>query len=80
MRMKQVRNKDGHILKVGDIVGFKCDVEQYGKVVDIIRPRELYKSSKVVLSNPNGFDGEYIGGDKQTTESIDDVWKDEWDS
>lgn len=78
MKMKQVRNKDGHILKVGDIVGFKCDVEQYGKVIDIIRPRELYKSSKVVLSNPNGFFGEYIGGDKETTESIDDVWKDEW--
>jgi hypothetical protein len=32
----------------------------------------------VVLSNPNGFDGEYIGGNKRTTESVDDVWKDEW--
>ena len=78
--MKQVRNRDGHILKVGDIVGFKCDIEQYGEIVDIKRPSEFFKPTVVDLSNPSGFDGEYIGGETKTTESIDDVWKDEWDS
>ena len=76
--MKQVRTKDGNVLKVGDFVGFKCDIEQYGEIVDIKRPSGMFRPPMVVLSNPNGFDGEYIGGDTETTESVEDVGKDEW--
>ena len=76
--MKQVRNKDGKILKVGDFVGFKCDIEQYGEIVGIKRQSGMFRPTMVVLSNPSGFDGDYIGGETKTTESVDDVWKDEW--
>tara|TARA_R110000824_G_scaffold389418_2_gene585480 strand:+ start:448 stop:684 length:237 start_codon:yes stop_codon:yes gene_type:complete len=76
--MLKAINKNGKSLKIGDLVGFKCDVEQYGKIVGINKPSGMFSPPMVVLSNPNGFDGEYINGNTETTESIDDVWKDEW--
>lgn len=66
-------------IKVGDSVGFKSDIEQYGRVAAIERNtgsfcgRSKYRF-KVV--NPNGFDGDYIGGDRVTwlyDEDIDDA-------
>ena len=61
-------------IKVGDHVEFKCDIEQIGKVVKIIKPM-FPKPTQVVISNPYGFDGEYIGGETETIEPIDRVYK-----
>jgi hypothetical protein len=60
-------------VKVGDYVGFKSDIEQCGKITKITRTHHSYE---LTLSNPNGFDGEYIGGQTITTETADRCWKD----
>lgn len=56
-------------VKVGDVVGFKCDIEQYGKVVKI-------EGTRLTLENEYGFDGEYIGGQTVTVEDARDCWVD----
>ena len=66
------------IIKVGDYVGFKSDVEQYGLITEIKKSKNVYCSYDVVLTNKNGFSGEYINGETKTTISINNVWKDEW--
>ena len=58
-------------VKVGDWVGFKCDIEQYGIIKSIQRGRNT-----VILTNENGFDGDYIGGDTETLVSLDEIWLD----
>lgn len=58
-------------IEVGDWVGFKSDIEQYGKIKSIQRGRNT-----LILTNEDGFDGEYIGGDKETLVWFQDVWKD----
>jgi len=58
-------------IEVGDWVGFKSDIEQYGKIKSIQRGRNT-----LILTNEAGFDGEYIGGDKETLVWFQDVWKD----
>ena len=44
--------------KVGDWVGFKCDIEQSGRIKSI-------HGRRLVLENPYGFEGGYIGGDHE---------------
>jgi len=63
---------DGKQVKVGDVVGFKCDIEQYGKIVEIKSGRRPV----LVLENEDGFDGEYIGGETKTEMDADDCWLD----
>mgnify|MGYP003121790002 CR=1 FL=1 len=63
------RDAEGTEIKVGDIVEFKADIEQVGKVVKI----DSYGG--LVIENENGFIGEYIGGDTRTTENADRVFK-----
>ena len=58
-------------IEVGDWVGFKSDIEQYGKIKSIQRGRDT-----LILTNEDGFDGDYIGGDKETLVWFQDVWKD----
>ena len=58
-------------VEVGDWVGFKCDIEQYGIIKSIQRGRNT-----VILTNENGFDGDYIGGDTETLVSLDEIWVD----
>ena len=58
-------------IKVGDWVGFKSDIEQYGKIKSIQRGRNT-----LILTNEDGFDGEYIGGDTETLVWFQDVWVD----
>lgn len=53
-----------NIIKVGDIVEFKSDVEQSGRITKIVG-RNVYLEA---LTN-EGFSGGYIGG--QTTTVID---------
>jgi hypothetical protein len=60
---------DGKVLKIGDYVGFKCDVEQGGCILEI-------SGNKLTLENPNGFDGGYIGGRTITQQNVKDCWID----
>jgi hypothetical protein len=71
----KIKNKwdEEHNIEVGDWVGFKSDVEQYGKIKSIQRSRQA-----LILENKDGFDGDYIGGDKETMVSFEDVWKEYW--
>ena len=64
---------DGQVVKVGDYVGFKSDIEQYGKIVEI---KQSYMGASLVLENTSGFSGGYIGGDTITTELARDCWID----
>ena len=57
--------------KIGDYVGFKCDIEQSGKIVEIKRGQW---GIVLVLENDNGFEGGYIGGDRTTTVDLDQIW------
>lgn len=61
--MTFVKDFDGNSveLKIGDCVFFKCDIEQYATVVGI-------NGRRIALENKSGFDGEYIGGQTETTE------------
>ena len=54
---------------VGDYVGFKCDIEQIGKVKQIQTTRRA-----MIIENKNGFDGDYIGGDTEALVGFDEVW------
>ena len=65
--MKEAKDAEGKMVKVGDWVEFKCDIEQIGKVVAISRAW----SGRVdfTLEADGGFAGEYIGG--QTRASIE---------
>ena len=61
-------------VKVGDYVGFKSDVEQYGKIKKI--ERSAFGGAQFVLENENGFSGDYIGGETITVELAKDCWVD----
>ena len=67
----KIKNKwdEEYDIEVGDWVGFKSDVEQYGKII------AFRGSNGVILENKDGFDGDYIGGDIETIVFTDDVWK-----
>lgn len=54
-------------VKVGDVVGFKCDIEQYGKIIKI-------DGERLTLEASDHFRGEYIHGEKTTTEWARDCW------
>ena len=50
-------------VKVGDTVFFKCDIEQYGRVVEIIDRRDRWNpdaDAELVLENEAGFGGDYL--------------------
>jgi hypothetical protein len=59
---------DGEIVKIGDWVSFKSDIEQSGKIYRIEGDR-LY-----LEAGPNGFDGDYIGGSETTLQLARDCW------
>ena len=61
-------------VKVGDYVGFKSDVEQYGKIKKI--ERSAFGGAQFVLENENGFSGDYIGGAWRTKQLASDCWVD----
>ena len=62
---------DGQEVQIGDWVGFKSDIEQSGKIVEI---KSSYMGASLVLENTSGFSGGYIGGDTITTELARDCW------
>jgi hypothetical protein len=59
---------DGQVVKVGDWVSFKCDIEQSGRITRIEGDRLFLEAG------PNGFDGDYIGGQETTVQSARDCW------
>ena len=61
--------EEEHEVEVGDLVGFKSDFEQYGRVIKLF-------GDYAIIENENGFGGEYIGGQTQTQVSTDRLWKD----
>ena len=61
------------LVKIGDVVAFKSDFEQWGKVIDI---KKLWMGDQLVLENIHGFDGQYIGGSTITTQMARDCWAD----
>lgn len=63
-------------VKVGDWVGFKCDIEQSGQIIEIKTRNNWYgdRSIVFVLENKEGFRGEYIRGAKQTEEDAERCW------
>jgi hypothetical protein len=65
---------DGQEVKLGDVVGFKSDIEQYGEIVAM--RRNLGGHWVLTLENTNGFSGDYIGGETQTQELAQDCWID----
>lgn len=58
---------EGKVVKVGDYVGFKSDVEQSGKIIKI-------EGNMLLLSNRNGFEGAYIGGQPMCWQTADRCW------
>ena len=64
---------EGVTVKIGDWVGFKSDIEQSGKIIDI---KKSYMGVSLTLENTSGFSGDYIGGDTITTELARDCWID----
>lgn len=59
---------DGQRVQIGDWVSFKSDIEQSGKITAIL------SGNRLVLANPNGFHGHYIGGSESTIERAEDCW------
>lgn len=62
---------DGVQVSIGDVVSFKSDIEQSGRVIGI-------RGDILVLASlgPQGFNGDYIGGSEQTQEYSWDCWVD----
>ena len=62
-------------MKVGDVVCFKSDIEQCGRIVQI--KAAGYMGSRMFVlesTRPEGFDGDYIGGAQFTEELEADCW------
>lgn len=73
MKRKLTSTKvEGQEVKIGDRVGFKSDIEQSGRIVGIYK--DGHYPATLVLENPNGFEGGYIGGQTITEEYADDCW------
>ena len=66
---------EGKVVKIGDIVGFKSDFEQYGKIIAI--KNSNWGTGKVlVLENKAGFGGDYLRYATITEELASDCWID----
>ena len=64
---------EGKQVTIGDTVGFKSDVEQYGKITAIERCRFSGKAI-LTLEAFGEFQGGYIGGQTVTKERAEDCW------
>jgi hypothetical protein len=65
---------DGQVVRVGDVVCFKSDYEQTGRIVAI--KQSIMGSDVLVLESADaeGFGGDYIGGQDRTQEMASDCW------
>jgi hypothetical protein len=64
---------EGQVVRIGDVVSFKSDIEQSGTIVDI---KKTYMGTSLVLQSDYGFEGGYIGGETIHTELANDCWLD----
>ena len=74
-RVRSIDDDGNDILvpvEVGDVVGFKCDVEQCGRIASIKFMNHCYVLG---LESESGFHGEYIHGAKKHLEVATDCWK-----
>ena len=62
---------EGTVVRIGDVVCFKSDIEQSGTIVDI---KKTYAGTSLTLQSEWGFEGGYIGGETVTTELASDCW------
>ena len=58
----------GQVVKVGQYVCFKSDVEQVGQIT------KINGNMLTLFSDDEGFSGDYIGGSNYTTELASDCW------
>lgn len=65
---------EGQRVQVGDWVNFKSDLEQYGQIREI--RKGILGQVDLVLENPEGFTGDYIGGQTRTLQRASDCWLD----
>lgn len=65
---------DGGVVKVGDIVCFKSDYEQCGRVTKISRGTFGGVMLTIQSTRDEGFGGDYIGGNEFTQENAEDCW------
>jgi hypothetical protein len=61
-------------VQVGDYVGFKADVEQHGRIIEITRGGWDGKDACLLLENPNGFPGDYLRYATRTKQMASDCW------
>jgi len=75
-KVKNFRTNKSQTVKVGDVVGFKSDHEQYGRITKIVRSKSFMGGYDLHLNNPNGFSGDYLRYATDTVEHADDCWID----
>jgi len=63
---------DGQEVTVGDVVSFKCDIEQSGVITRITN--DLMGRKVLTLENKHGFQGGYIGGETTHKEMASECW------
>ena len=67
-KVRNIYEDDVFEVQVGDYVGFKCDIEQWGQIIDLGYQR-------ATIENKSGFEGEYIGGETQTVVPLERLWQ-----
>jgi len=70
----QQTNVEGGVVKVGDYVSFKSDIEQSGTIIKIYRAQQSFGMVMLDIENMDGFEGNYIGGQTHTTVMANDCW------
>jgi len=63
----------GQVVKVGDYVCFKCDIEQGAEITKIITDSRG-RAKLYFKAPPDGFSGEYIGDSDTHSELATDCW------
>ena len=73
--MNEITNSNGTVIKVGDWVWFKADVEQSGQVESIstFTNYGCGSNANLHLVNPDRFSGDYIGGQTKATINADHI-------
>jgi len=59
------------VVTIGDYVGFKADIEQYGEIVNI---EGSGKNAVLYLVDEDGFPGDYLRYDKETSMEARRCW------
>ena len=65
----------GTVVKIGDVVSFKSDIEQCGKITKIAK--NAWGGSAILTlqsTRDEGFAGDYISGAEFTQQAAEDCW------